>query len=121
MSWLFARLGERFRRFVLVDQFGDDVDLNELYNHDAPILMVTLAEHHWSKKLAKWFAGQPEDEVFHPYSGLRAAVADGELRWVFVERAWRPRQPPAFGPSPRSVAHIQGASPKGSAPRGPGA
>ncbi|HMV67816.1 MAG TPA: redoxin domain-containing protein [Myxococcota bacterium] len=78
-------VGDRFKRFTLVDQFGDRVDLYDFARKGAPIVIDISAE--WCgpcNELAAWMDDENSsyDDILGPE--VRKAVSKGELYWVTI-------------------------------------
>ncbi|MCB9673406.1 MAG: hypothetical protein H6734_28340 [Alphaproteobacteria bacterium] len=79
-----VQVGERFGRFVAVDQFGDEVDLWDFYNEDKPIVIDMSAQ--WCgpcNSVAAWLDGESLSWM-EPMNPIRKAVRDGEVYWVTI-------------------------------------
>ena len=77
-------VGRRFRRFALIDQFGDTVDLYDLYNRDRPVMVQLSSMLHWDAQLATFLTAEPTDapNLNDAFSDLRTAFDAGEVYWV---------------------------------------
>lgn len=81
-----ATVGERMPRFVMVDQFGESVDMYDLAGAGVPVLVDLSAV--WCgpcNALSAWLDG--EDFPFgdgSAYEPVREAIASGDILWVTV-------------------------------------
>lgn len=90
------RRGEPIPRLVLVDQFGEEVDLYDFYNTEGKYIILDLSAM-WCppcQSLAVWMAGDdPTGDEYYP--GVREAVERGDLYWVTVLGENVEGQPPS--------------------------
>ncbi len=79
-------VGKRFGRYKALDQFGDEVDLWDLYNEDKWIIIDQSAQ--WCppcNEVSAWLDGT--DGTFMSavgYDPIRKAVKDGDIYWITV-------------------------------------
>ncbi len=77
---------EALPRTVLLDQYGDEVDLYDFADQDQYIALDVSAE--WCppcQGMAEWLAGGDDDYGWGDYwPDIKEAVEDGRLRWVTV-------------------------------------
>ncbi len=80
-----AAVGVRFKRFTLVDQFGDMVDLYDFAKQGKPVVIDVSAE--WCppcNDLAAWMEEEGNDPWGDIDASVRAAVNDGSLTWITI-------------------------------------
>jgi thiol-disulfide isomerase/thioredoxin len=79
-----ARLGERFRRWRLPDQYGEPVDLYDFAGHGAPVVIDVAGM--WCEPcqwVAAMLAGE-DNELAAMFPHVAPAVAAGEVLWLTV-------------------------------------
>ena len=79
-----ADVGDRIARLRLVDQFGDEVDLYDLYNTERYVYIDVSAS--WCgpcQDLAGWLEGTYV-EYLDPYDAVRGEWQAGNLLWITV-------------------------------------
>lgn len=87
-----AKLNKQFARFVMKDQFRDEVDLYDFYNLEGkPVLFDVSAQ--WCppcQLLAEFFEGNddflgvPAAEVEPAFFELRTAIENGDAYWITI-------------------------------------
>jgi thiol-disulfide isomerase/thioredoxin len=80
-----AAVGERFARLVMIDQFGDEVDLFDFYNADKPVVIDISAQ--WCapcQELATWLEGEPIPTLQALWPKGPETVEQGSVYWVTV-------------------------------------
>ena len=79
-------VGKKFQRFMLKDQFGDEVDLYDYSGHGKQVLIDVSTQ--WCppcQGMAAWLDGQEDIYGFEgAYPGVVEAVEDGDVFWVTV-------------------------------------
>jgi Bacterial TSP3 repeat len=81
--------GERMQRFSLWDQYGDELDLYDLYRSGPVVVTVSPLYCPWVWELAQFLRGAPSSgggalDYAELWPAGPAVVARGDVRWVIV-------------------------------------
>lgn len=81
-----AEVGERFARVVLVDQYGDRVDLFDFYGADRPVVIDISAQ--WClpcQQMSEWLGGAGDPgELGLLWPAGPDVIARGDLWWITI-------------------------------------
>lgn len=89
------RVGNVFPRFVLMDQYGQDVDLYDFAGHGKPIVMdLSGIWCYWCQELAKLIEDKRSELKGYGFDDIGQQIADGEFYYITILDADAQYNPP---------------------------